>query len=217
MEEHHEHCDNHTHSDHIRYRTRWIFSLIFIPVSIFLIRPFAARQILYRASAYNASNMHQESIRQYRKALFIDADNAEGWNGLADVYKNTGITEEAIHAYKKALESDPLNRKALYSLGMIFAADKEQYEEAARYWNQVKQLGPESADEKDRYPVSYYRFSLLALATYYRRVGDADGEASIWQELHTYYPDESKVEEQIQATEDDFQETGEKEKADTSP
>ena len=110
----------------MKHRTRWVLSLIFIPVCILLIRPPMARQIMYRASAYEASNMNQESIRQYKKALFLDRGNAEGWNGLAAVYKLVGDIDGAISAYKKALEAEPQNRKALYSLGMRSALDKQQ-------------------------------------------------------------------------------------------
>ena len=159
MEEGHEHCDDHTHAVHMKYRTVWVFSLIFISVSIFLIRPLMARQILYRASAYEASNMNQESIRQYKKALFMDGDNAEGWNNLAAVYRIVGHIEGAIHAYRKALEAETQNRKTLYGLGMTFALDKQQYEEAARYWNQVRELGPENADERRKYQFSYQNAS----------------------------------------------------------
>lgn len=217
MEECHEHCDNHTHAGQMKYRTVWIFSLIFIPVSIFLLRPFIARQILYRASAYEASNMNQESIRQYRKALLIDGDNAEGWNGLAAVGKLAGDIEGAIGAYKKALEADPQNRKSLYSLGMRLASDKQQYEEAAIYWNQVRELGPESADESERYLFSYHRLSLAALATCYRRLNDSDKEADILAELRRHYPDSSKVREENQAIEDNPSNIGIGEKSSTSP
>ncbi len=217
MEECHENCDDHIHTGHMKHRTRWVFSLIFIPVCILLIRPLMARQILYRASAYEASNMNQESIRQYKKSLFMDGDNAEGWNGLAAVYKLVDDIEGAIHAYKKALEAEPQNRKALYSLGMRLALDKQRYEGAARYWNQVRELGPESADEREKYQFSYHKLSLDALATYYRRLNDVDREADILEELRRHYPDSSKVREENQATEDNPSNIGIGEKRDTSP
>jgi tetratricopeptide (TPR) repeat protein len=217
MEECHENCDDHIHTSHMKHRTVWIFSLIFIPVCILLIRPFMARQILYRASAYEASYMNQESVRQYKKALFLDRDNAEGWNGLAAVYKLAGDIEGAISAYWKALEADPQNRKALYSLGMRLASDKQQYEEAARYWNQVRELGPESADEREKYPFSYHRLSLSALATCYKRMGDIDREADILEELRRHYPDSSKVREETQAIEDNTSNIGIREKRDNLP
>lgn len=197
MENSHTSCENHDYSGHIKYRAIWIFSLIFVPVTLFLMRSFITRQILYRASAYETSGMHQESIRQYKKALFIDRHNAEGWNGLADVYKIIGSIEDAARLYRKALETEPGNRRALYSLGMLLALHKRDYEQAASCWNKVREQGPGSADERDKYPLSYHRLSLLSLETYYRRMNDADGEARIKQELHTYYPGESKMEQQI--------------------
>ena len=201
----------------MKHRTRWIFSLIFIPVCILLIRPLMAKQMLYRASAYEASNMNQESIRQYKKSLFLDGDNAEGWNGLAAVYKLTGDIEGAIHAYRKALEAEPQNRKALYSLGMRLALDKQQYEEAARYWNQVRALGPESADERKKYQFSYHNLSLDALATCYKRLNDADRAADILEELQRHYPDGSEVKKEAQVIKDNPSDIGAIGKSDTSP
>ena len=217
MEEKHDHCNSHGHTDHMKHRTRWVFSLIFISVCIFLIRPLMARQILYRASAYEASEMYQESIRQYKKALFIDGDNAEGWNGLAAVYKLADDIEGAINTYRKALEAEPQNRKALYSLGMRLALDKQRHEEAAGYWNQVRELGPESADEKEKYQFSYHELSLDALATYYRRLNDTDREADILEELRRHYPDSGKVREENRAIGDNPSDIGIREKKDTSP
>jgi Tfp pilus assembly protein PilF len=217
MEENCIFCDNHAHGGHIKYKTRWIFSLIFIPITIFLAKPFAAKQLLNRASAYEASYMHQEAIRQYKKGLFINEDNADGWNDLADVYKAVGDTEEAIRAYNKALEAEPQNRKALYSLGMIFALSKRQYEEAARYWDQVRELGPESADERGRYQFSYHRLSLDALAICYKRLNDADRAADVLEELRRHYPDDSEVAEKAQAIEGNLSDIGIRKKRETSP
>ena len=72
MEEDQVSCDIHAHSDNIKPRTKWIFSLIFIPACIFLLRPFITKQIVYRAAAYKASYMYQDAERQYKKAIFID-------------------------------------------------------------------------------------------------------------------------------------------------
>jgi len=211
MEECHEHCDNHDHTIHMKYKTIWIFSLIFIPVCLFLIRPLVAKQLLYRASAYKASYMYQDSIRQYKKALFIDGDNEDGWIGLADVYKDTENVEEAINSYTKAIEAEPQNRRALYSLGMTLALKKQQYEEAKKRWDKVRELGPESADEKDRYRFSYHRLSLHSLVAYYRRINDPDREAEAQKELNSYYPDTRD------ASGDNPPNTGAWEGADTSP
>ena len=217
MEEDHASCNVHTHSDHIKLRAKWIFSLIFIPVSIFLLKPFIAKQIVYRASAYSASFMYQDSIRQYKKALFIDGDNADGWIGMADVYKITEDVEEAISSYGKAIETEPQNRKALYSLGMTLALKKQQYEEAKRLWDEVRKLGPESADERDRYRFSYHRLSLHSLVAYYKRINDPDSEAEAQKELNSYYPDAKDAGGNTQAIDDNSPDIGEREEADTSP
>ena len=195
MEDSHEHCDHHDHASHIKYRTRWIFSLIFIPVCLFLIKPFLAKQLLNRASSYSASFMYQDSIRQYKKGLFLDGDNSDGWIGLADVYKETGDVEDAINSYRKAVKAEPKNRRALYSLGMTLALKKQQHEEAKKYWDKVRELGPESADERDRYILSYHRLSLQALVSYYKRMDEPEREAEAQKELDSYYSDAKSADE----------------------
>jgi tetratricopeptide (TPR) repeat protein len=210
-EECHENCDNHDHAGHIKYRTRWIFSLIFIPVCIFLIKPLVSKQVLYRASAYRASYMYQDSIRQYRKGLFIGGDNSDAWMEMGDVYKLTEDVEKAISSYRRAIEIDPHNRKALYSLGITLALKKQQYEEAKKYWDKVRELGPESAEERAKYILSYHRQSLLSLVTYYRRMNEPDGEVVAQEELNRYYPDTRD------AGEDNPLNTGAREGTDTSP
>jgi len=189
MEEDQISCDIHTHSDNIKPSTKWIFSLIFIPVCIFLLRPFIAKQIVYRATAYSASYMYQDAKRQYKKAIFLDRDNSDAWTELGDVYKTIDDVEKAIGAYRRAIEINPQNKKALFSLGMILALKKQQYDEAKNLWDRVRELGPENAEEKAKYrKLSYHRQSLLSLITYYRRMNDPDGEAKTQKEFNRHYP-----------------------------
>ena len=99
-----------------------------------------------------------------------------------------GLSANTISAYRRAIEANPQNKKALYSLGMTLALQKQQYEEARDLWNRVRKLGPENAEERAKYKLSYHRQSLLSLATYYRRINDPDGEADAREELNRYYP-----------------------------
>ncbi len=194
MEERHASSDNHIN---VRFRTRLIFTLIFIPVVIFLMRPFIARQLLYRGTSYAGSGLLQESVRHYRRGLFIDSGNAEGWNNLADVYKSLGRVDEAAEAYEEAIKADPNNKKALYSLGMIFGVYKDQYEKAMEYFDRVRKLGPESEAERSKYVTSYYILALRALATGYERSNDLDKAVSVQEELLRQYPNSKDAEEKL--------------------
>jgi hypothetical protein len=78
-------------------------------------------------------------------------------------------------------------------------------------------IGPESADEREKYPFSYHRLSLNALATCYKRMSDIDREADILEELRRHYPDSSKVREETQAIEDNSSNIGIREKRDNLP
>ena len=194
MEEHHASSDNHIN---VRFRTRLIFSLIFIPAVIFLMKPFIARQLLYRGASYAGSEQFQESIRHYRRGLFIDSGNAEGWNNLADVYKSVGDVDKAAEAYEEAIKADPRNKKALYNLGMIFGVNRDQYEKAMEYFDRVRKLGLESEAEKSKYVISYHMLALRALASGYERSNDIDKAVSILEELLRQYPNIKQAEEKL--------------------
>ena len=201
MEEHQANRDDHHHCHvdpvHVKYRTRWIISIILIPLCLFLARPLIARQILYRASSYQACRLYQESIRQYRKALFIHSANAEGWNDLAEVHKIIGEPDKAIEAYRRALESKPQNRKALYKLGMMMAISKEQPDEAMKLWSKAKEAGPESIGKRKNDPFDYHALSLRALATGYERSNHVDKAVNILEELVNRYPNDEPAKEKL--------------------
>jgi cytochrome c-type biogenesis protein CcmH/NrfG len=193
-------AENHASSDdhiNLRFRTRLIFALIFIPAVIFLMKPFIARQLLYRGASYAGSGLLQESIKHYKRGLFIDSGNAEGWNNLADVYKSVGDVDKAVKAYEKAIKADPRNKKALYSLGMIFGIHKDQYEKAMEYFDQVRKLGPESEAERSKYVISYHILALRALATGYERSNDIDKAVSVLEELLRHYPNSKDAEAKL--------------------
>lgn len=194
MEEHHASPDNHIN---VRFRTRLIFTIIFIPAVILLMKPFIARQLLYRGRSYAGSGLFQESIRHYRRGLFIDSGNAEGWNDLAEVYKSMRDMDKAAEAYEEAIKADPRNKRALHSLGMVFGVYKNQYEDAMKCFERVRELGPESEAEKEKYLVSYHMLSLRALATGYERSNEIDKAISVLEELLRHYPNSKGVEEEL--------------------
>ena len=197
MEYDHENHEECAVSKNIRYRTKWIFSLVFIPMTIFLIRPFMAKQIFYRATSYQSCGLRSDSIRQYKKALLIDGDNADVWCSLADLHKEMGNIDEALKAYERAVVAELMSRRANYSLGMTLALYKQQYAEGMRYWERVREIGPEDADENGRYMVSYYKLSLSSLAIGYQKLNKIDKAIAILEELLEYYPKDEELAEKL--------------------
>jgi tetratricopeptide (TPR) repeat protein len=194
MEGNHASPDNHIN---VRFRNKLIFSLIFIPAVILLMKPFIARQLQYRGRSYAASGLFQESVRHYRRGLFIDSGNAEGWNNLADVYKSVGDVDKAVKAYEEAIKADPRNKRAFHSLGMVFGIYKGQPEDAMKCFERVRELGPESEAEKEKYLVSYHMLALRALATGYERSNDIDKAVSVLEELLRHYPNSKDAEAKL--------------------
>ncbi|MBN1787853.1 MAG: tetratricopeptide repeat protein [Sedimentisphaerales bacterium] len=141
---------------------KWSFSLVFVFTIIFLIKPLLVNQLVKRAEAYTAYNFHEDAVRQYQKAVLIDRKNSNIWNSLGNSYKNLGTLPDAIDAYNIAIETNPVNRAALFNLGMIFMLKKD-YAHAMPYFEKVAALGPEDAEYKKLYQFSHHKLSMEML------------------------------------------------------
>ncbi|MDO9464735.1 MAG: tetratricopeptide repeat protein [bacterium] len=184
------------HERHIKQSTRWLFSLIFISISIFLIKPFMISQLLNRASSYTSYNLYPEAIRQYKKVLIMDKRNNNAWNWLAYSYKNEGYLEEAIQTYKEAIKINPENRVAHFNLGMIFVSKKD-YKKAIQCFEQVRISSSKTKIQKAINMASYHKSSLNMLSTCYERLKDFNKAIIVLEELTRYYPNDRIVEEKL--------------------
>ncbi len=70
----------------------------------------------------------------YLKALEVDPINVYVRTDLASCYRNLGDFDRAIRELLKVLEIQPTHENGLYNLGVIFLNDKNNPEEAVRYW-----------------------------------------------------------------------------------
>ena len=55
------------------------------------------------------SNLWNEALYRWQKAVELDPTYAAAWNNLAIAYEHEGKFEEAKKAYERALELDPKN------------------------------------------------------------------------------------------------------------
>ena len=55
------------------------------------------------------SNLWNEALYRWQKAVELDPSYAAAWNNLAIAYEHEGKFEEAKKAYERALELDPKN------------------------------------------------------------------------------------------------------------
>lgn len=182
-------CFEHSHSDGLGIWKKWFISIVFIALCLLLLRPFLAQQMFTRASSYLAYPLHDEAIRMYKKALFIDRNNAQVWSWLGYAYKSKGDTDNAILAYNRSLALDPNLKDSLSELGMLYLVKKD-YKKALPYFERIRNMGPEAKDSLGLNILNYHRGSLGMLRKCYSALGDTQKEKEILEEMKHYYPNE---------------------------
>ena len=183
------HLDDHNRRS--RLALRWTLSLTFIALSFILMRPFIVKQLLSRASSYMTCELFSDAIRSYKKAVFIDKRNVMAWDMLGYGYKSNGDLEKSIYAYQEALKTDPKDKNANFSLGVILASEKK-YKEAIPYLEQIRAFGPQERGlEIDI--VSYHKSSLKLLASCYEALKEFNKRNSALEDLRRYYPENNMI------------------------
>ena len=167
---------------------RGSYSVIFVVVLLFLIRPLMVRQILRRADACSVYGLYGESERQCNKALLIDADNSKAWYLLGRVYKVRNNMDMAYGAYQKAAQADPTNVPAHFDLGLIYFQD-DRYQEAIPCFEQVRLYTVEGAHNASRDGFSYHQAALDMLLKCYEKTGDSEKAQLTREEIQVFYPD----------------------------
>ena len=192
--EKHDYCSCSHLDDHNRgpgMALRWTLSLTFIVLSFILMRPFIVKQLLSRASSYMTCELFSDAIRSYKKAVFIDKRNVMAWDMLGYGYKSNGDLEKSIYAYQEALKTDPKDKNANFSLGVILASEKK-YKEAIPYLEQIRAFGPQERGlEIDI--VSYHKSSLKLLASCYEALKEFNKRNSALEDLRRYYPENNMI------------------------
>ena len=170
---------------------RWALSLTSIVLSFIIMRPFIVKQLVSRASSYMACELFSDAIRSYKKAVFIDKRNVMAWDMLGYGYKSNGDLEKSIYAYQEALKTDPKDKNANFSLGVILASEKK-YKEAIPYLEQIRAFGPQERGlEIDI--VSYHKSSLKLLASCYEALKEFNKRDSALEDLRRYYPENNMI------------------------
>lgn len=86
---------------------------------------------------------HEESVKEFQKALQLDPENSDAYRELAWAYEKLGRLEEAEAAYKKAIELKP-DYWAGYNYLGAFYYDQARYSETEKTWLKVIELTPDN-------------------------------------------------------------------------
>lgn len=193
-------CEEHHHlQDSGRQRSfywKWLFSILFVFVSFYILKPFLVKQLINRGSTYMSYSMYDEAIRQYKKAIFFDRENSDIHTFLAFAYRSKNDTVQAKLAYEKAIQLNPKNKIALLDLGMMHFME-ENYKAAIGYFNSIIELGPEDQKETAFNLISYHHSALSMLAVCHKKLNHMVEEKIALQKLLRFYPDDQDAKKRL--------------------
>jgi tetratricopeptide (TPR) repeat protein len=196
----HDHDHNHNHESGIKAQYKWIFTLLFIPLCIFFMKPYIARQVSYRGFTYIGNELYKEAIGQYKKAIFFNNKDLKSMNWMAYCYKMQNDRENAIKTYNKMLTIDPENRNALLNLGLVLGLNGKR-EEAIAYFEKIRHLGPKNEDSSAINMLEPYQSALNMLSAYYERMGKPRKARDILLELLKNYPNDKQAKSKLKEIE----------------
>jgi len=194
--EHHCSCGHsHEHEIHISPLKKKMISIVFVIISLIVLKPFLFNQIFSRASAYlSCPLLYDDAIRQYKKCVFLDKESDDAWDWLGHAYKAKGDTKKAIETYETAIKINPNNRKAHFDLGMIYAMNKD-FNKAAGHFKDIVAMGKESEDQASTDLVSYHHNSCEMLIICFGKLGDTMELKHAIDMTLKLYPDDKKAKE----------------------
>ncbi|MBL8215264.1 MAG: tetratricopeptide repeat protein, partial [Bryobacterales bacterium] len=88
----------------------------------------------------------ERAAQDFQRVLQLDANNAEGWRGVALAYQQMPDRQnDAVAAFLKAIDLQPGYSRPVRELGDFYRS-LGHYEEAERHWRRVTEMLPQSAD-----------------------------------------------------------------------
>jgi tetratricopeptide (TPR) repeat protein len=94
---------------------------------------------------YEKKKDHANAEAAYRKALDIDPDRTEAYDGLGNVYQAQNRPDEAIKLFQEAAAKQPTNGKFTYDLG-LFLWSKGKNDEAYETLTKAAALLPDNPE-----------------------------------------------------------------------
>jgi cytochrome c-type biogenesis protein CcmH/NrfG len=87
-----------------------------------------------------------EATEWYQAALKLDPKNVNASTDLGIAYYYMNQADRALEQFDRSLAIDPRHAKTLLNIGIVRAFGKQDLEGAARAWQQVIDLAPESPE-----------------------------------------------------------------------
>jgi len=95
---------------------------------------------------YFDGERYADAIRWYEDALAINPNDPDVSTDLGVSYYYTDDADRALAQFAHSLEVDPTHVKTLLNAGIVLAFGKQDLDGAARAWEQVVAIAPESPE-----------------------------------------------------------------------
>jgi cytochrome c-type biogenesis protein CcmH/NrfG len=93
---------------------------------------------------YFDSHQAQKAVDAYAKALALKPNDPNVLTDQGVMYRQLGQFEKAIANFQKANKLEPSHVQSLFNLGIVYANDLNKPAEAAKAWNKVLSVAPNS-------------------------------------------------------------------------
>jgi tetratricopeptide (TPR) repeat protein len=95
---------------------------------------------------YFDAERFEEASRWYEEALEIDPRNVNASTDLGITYYYRNQPDRALEQFERSLAVDPKHSKTLLNVGIVRAFGKQDLEGAARAWQRVLEVAPDSPE-----------------------------------------------------------------------
>ena len=95
---------------------------------------------------YFDAEQFRDAIRWYEQALTINANDANVSTDLGVAYYYTNQPDRALSQFDHSLKVDPKHIKTLLNIGIVRAFGKQDLPGAAKAWQQVVDISPDSPE-----------------------------------------------------------------------
>ena len=93
---------------------------------------------------YFDSHQPQKAVDAYARALALKPDDPDILTDQGVMYRQLNQFDKALANFQKASKLDPSHLQSLFNMGIVYAADLNKPNEAAKAWNKVLVLAPNS-------------------------------------------------------------------------
>ena len=98
------------------------------------------------ANLYFDAERYDEAIKWYEQAIALSPEDPNLSTDLGVCYYYTNQPDKALTQFEHSLKIDPKHTKTLLNVGIVKAFGKQDLEGAAKAWDQVLQLAPDSPE-----------------------------------------------------------------------